>query len=74
MNIEKLKIGIIGLGYVGLPIAVEFGKKVPTVGFDINEKRIKSLASGKDYILEVPEEELQHASKLRYTNQRVRRM
>ncbi len=74
MNIEKLKIGIIGLGYVGLPIAVEFGKKVPTVGFDINEKRVKSLASGKDYTLEVSEEELQHASKLRYTNQRVRRM
>ncbi|HHT7764637.1 Vi polysaccharide biosynthesis UDP-N-acetylglucosamine C-6 dehydrogenase TviB [Pasteurella multocida] len=69
MNIEKLKIGIIGLGYVGLPIAVEFGKKVPTVGFDINEKRVKSLASGKDYTLEVSEEELQHASKLRYTNQ-----
>lgn len=68
MNIEKLKIGIIGLGYVGLPIAVEFGKKVPTVGFDINEKRVKSLASGKDYTLEVSEEELQHASKLRYTN------
>ncbi len=74
MNIEKLKIGIIGLGYVGLPIAVEFGKKVPTVGFDINEKRVKSLASGKDYTLEVSGEELQHASKLRYTNQRVRRM
>ncbi|HII3778858.1 TPA: hypothetical protein ACY37S_001954 [Pasteurella multocida] len=55
MNIEKLKIGIIGLGYVGLPIAVEFGKKVPTVGFDINEKRVKSLASGKDYTLEVSE-------------------
>nr|WP_196768136.1 hypothetical protein [Pasteurella multocida] len=69
MNIEKLKIGIIGLGYVGLPIAVEFGKKVPTVGFDINEKRVKSLASGKDYTLEVSGEELQHASKLRYTNQ-----
>lgn len=69
MNLHKLKIGIIGLGYVGLPLAVEFGKKLPTVGFDINAKRVKSLAAGKDYTLEVSEEELQQAMQLRYTGQ-----
>ncbi|MGC6406886.1 Vi polysaccharide biosynthesis UDP-N-acetylglucosamine C-6 dehydrogenase TviB [Bisgaard Taxon 45] len=69
MNLHKLKIGIIGLGYVGLPLAVEFGKKLPTVGFDINAKRVKSLAAGKDYTLEVSEEELQQAVQLRYTGQ-----
>ncbi|MFH4126415.1 Vi polysaccharide biosynthesis UDP-N-acetylglucosamine C-6 dehydrogenase TviB, partial [Acinetobacter baumannii] len=43
MQIAKLKIAIIGLGYVGLPLAVEFGKKVPGVGFDIYQKRIDEL-------------------------------
>lgn len=43
-NLENYKIGIIGLGYVGLPLAVEFGKKIKTLGFDINEKRIKEGA------------------------------
>jgi len=42
------RIGVIGLGYVGLPLAVEFGKKYPTVGFDINEKRIGELRSAFD--------------------------
>ncbi|MGC6378318.1 Vi polysaccharide biosynthesis UDP-N-acetylglucosamine C-6 dehydrogenase TviB, partial [Bisgaard Taxon 45] len=69
MNLNKLKIGIIGLGYVGLPLAVEFGKKLPTVGFDINAKRVNSLAAGKDYTLEVSEEELQQAMQLRYSGQ-----
>ena len=43
MNIEKVKIAIIGQGYVGLPLAIEFGKKFPTVGFDINKNRIDEL-------------------------------
>lgn len=51
-NIE-LKIGVIGLGYVGLPLAVEFGKKYPTVGFDINQRRIDELNRGIDRTLEV---------------------
>jgi UDP-N-acetyl-D-galactosamine dehydrogenase len=46
MNLSKNKIAIIGLGYVGLPLAVEFGKKYSTLGFDINVNRIKDLKSG----------------------------
>ena len=54
MNIEKnLKIGIIGLGYVGLPLAVEFAKKFPVIGFDINQKRVQELEDGVDNTLEV---------------------
>lgn len=53
------KIAVIGLGYVGLPLAVEFAKKFPVVGFDINEKRIKELQSGRDNTLEVEDEDLQ---------------
>ena len=56
MNISQ--IAIIGLGYVGLPLAVEFGKKYKTIGFDINLERIKSLAGGIDETLEVSEDNL----------------
>jgi UDP-N-acetyl-D-galactosamine dehydrogenase len=58
LNKEK-KIGVVGLGYVGLPLAVEFGKKYPTVGFDINEERVEKLNSGTDATLEVEDELLQ---------------
>jgi UDP-N-acetyl-D-glucosamine/UDP-N-acetyl-D-galactosamine dehydrogenase len=61
------KIAIIGLGYVGLPLAVEFGKKIEAIGFDINEARIEELKQGKDSTLEVEPEELQQATKLIYT-------
>ena len=61
------KIAIIGLGYVGLPLAVEFGKKTEVVGFDINKSRIAELQSGKDRTLEVTEDELKEATKLSYT-------
>lgn len=64
---EPVRIGIIGLGYVGLPLAVEFGKKFPTVGFDINQARIDELASGKDHTLECSPEELASSSKLTFT-------
>ncbi|WP_075352672.1 nucleotide sugar dehydrogenase [Algoriphagus marinus] len=57
---NQVKIGIIGLGYVGLPLAVEFAKKFPVIGFDIDQKRIADLKSGKDYTLEV-EDELLHS-------------
>ena len=60
-------LGVIGLGYVGLPLAVEFGKKYKVIGFDINEKRIKELESGKDKTLEVSREELANAKKLSFT-------
>lgn len=62
-------IGIIGLGYVGLPLAVEFGKKFPTWGFDINETRIRELLSGTDSTMEVTLEELQQSKQLHYTTQ-----
>jgi UDP-N-acetyl-D-galactosamine dehydrogenase len=63
----KNKIAIIGLGYVGLPLAVEFGKKYPTTGFDINGPRIAALISGHDSTLEVDEAELKEATQLNYT-------
>jgi len=67
MNLKNAKIGIIGLGYVGLPLAVEFGKKFPTVGFDINQERVDELSSGKDHTLECSAEELKEAGKLVYS-------
>lgn len=64
---DVVKIAIIGLGYVGLPLAVEFGKKFATLGFDINKARINELKSGQDHTLEVSPEELAEASKLTYS-------
>jgi len=61
------KIGVIGPGYVGLPIAVEFGKKIEVVDFDINQSRIAALKSGKDSTLEVSENEFKEATNLSYT-------
>lgn len=62
------KIAVIGLGYVGLPLAVEFGKKQPVVGFDINRSRVDELLSGKDSTLEVSPEELTKASLLKFSS------
>jgi UDP-N-acetyl-D-galactosamine dehydrogenase len=62
-------IAIIGLGYVGLPLAVEFGKHYPTIGFDINQRRIDELKQGKDSTLEVSEQELGEAHQLSYSSQ-----
>lgn len=59
--LADVKLGVIGLGYVGLPLAVEFGKKYLTVGFDINVDRIAELAAGRDSTLEVDSEELHDA-------------
>jgi UDP-N-acetyl-D-glucosamine/UDP-N-acetyl-D-galactosamine dehydrogenase len=61
------RVGIVGLGYVGLPLAVEFGRKLPTVGFDINAARIEALRGGRDHTLEVSPEELAQSEKLRYS-------
>lgn len=69
MKLDNLNIGIIGLGYVGLPLAVEFGKKFNTVGFDINQKRVAELRSGVDLTLECSEDELRSAPLLSYTHQ-----
>ncbi|MRI59331.1 MAG: Vi polysaccharide biosynthesis UDP-N-acetylglucosamine C-6 dehydrogenase TviB, partial [Epsilonproteobacteria bacterium] len=62
-----MRLAIIGLGYVGLPLAVEFGKKYETIGFDINATRIEELKRGIDRTLEVSEEELQEATRLSFT-------
>ncbi len=69
LRVDEARIGIIGLGYVGLPLAVEFGKALPTVGYDINQHRIDELRKGKDSTLEVNSEELAAASQLSYASE-----
>ena len=71
MNSSESVIAIIGLGYVGLPLAVEFGKKYPTLGFDINQKRIHELAAFSDHTLEVESSEIQAATHLRFSSDRA---
>ncbi len=66
-SLDETKIAIIGLGYVGLPLAAEFGRKFPVLGFDINQSRINALNKGIDSTLEVSSEELGQASKLTYS-------
>jgi UDP-N-acetyl-D-galactosamine dehydrogenase len=67
VQLDNVKIGIIGLGYVGLPLAVEFGKQYQTVGFDVNLCRVKELIRGHDFTLEVSPEELASSSYIRYS-------
>src|ERR1039458_1559810 len=66
-NLRKCHVGIVGLGYVGLPLAVEFGKQFETVGFDINPERIRELKAGRDSTREASPEELRSASRLQFT-------
>jgi UDP-N-acetyl-D-galactosamine dehydrogenase len=56
MNKSEIKIAIIGLGYVGLPLAVEFAKKYKVIGFDINQNRIEELEKNNDSTLEIKDE------------------
>jgi UDP-N-acetyl-D-galactosamine dehydrogenase len=67
VNLSNVRIGIVGLGYVGLPLAVEFGKQFEVIGFDIHQARIDELKTGHDHTLEVSDEELKEATKLSYT-------
>ena len=67
MNFKKTRIALIGLGYVGLPLAVAFGKKFKVVGFDINQNRINELKNGIDSTLETTSQELKDAVHLSYT-------
>ena len=67
-DINNLRIGIVGLGYVGLPLAVEFGKKYPTVGFDIKTDRVAELEGGTDSTLECSSEELAEATQLSFAS------
>lgn len=68
MNFEDKKIAVVGLGYVGLPLAVEFGKIRKTLGFDIDEKRINELKDGFDSTLEVSKEDFKKSSNLNLTS------
>jgi len=67
LSLQEVKLAIIGLGYVGLPLAVEFGKRRSVVGFDINQQRIDALKAGHDVTLEVSDDELREASQLAYS-------
>jgi UDP-N-acetyl-D-galactosamine dehydrogenase len=66
---REARLAIIGLGYVGLPLAVEFGKKFDVIGFDINTPRIEALKAGRDATLEVSDEDLREATRLGFTTQ-----
>ncbi|SAI69785.1 polysaccharide biosynthesis protein [Bordetella ansorpii] len=70
LRIQDVKLAVVGLGYVGLPLAVEFGKKRSVIGFDINTRRIDALKSGHDHTLEVEDAELASAKHLSYSAQR----
>ena len=67
MNINKVNIAVIGQGYVGLPLAIEFGKKYPTIGFDINQARIDELIKGIDHTNEATPEQLRSAAQLTFS-------
>ena len=69
LTVNEARLGIIGLGYVGLPLAVEFGKVLPTVGYDINQRRIDELNKGIDRTLEVDSEELATATQLSFASE-----
>jgi len=67
LRTQDVKLAVVGLGYVGLPLAVEFGKKRSVIGFDINTRRIEELQRGHDHTLEVDDKELAEAAQLSYT-------
>jgi UDP-N-acetyl-D-galactosamine dehydrogenase len=67
MNINKVNIAVIGQGYVGLPLAIEFEKKYPTIGFDINQARIDELKKGIDHTNEAKPEQLRSADQLTFS-------
>jgi UDP-N-acetyl-D-galactosamine dehydrogenase len=69
MNIDTIRIGVIGLGYVGLPLAVEFGRVAPVVGFDIDKNRIDELKCGKDVTFETSTEDLESSKFLFFTSE-----
>ena len=67
-KINQLKIAIIGLGYVGLPLALEFAKKKIVIGFDVEKKRIKQLKVGFDKNFETTKKEIKKIKKIKFTN------
>ena len=68
MRIEENRISIIGLGYVGLPLAVEFGKTFKVIGYDINEDRVKELIAGHDSTLEINSKQLLDSKGLSFSH------
>ena len=69
MNLSTARLAVVGLGYVGLPLAVEFGKHRPVLGFDINPARVAELQGGHDHTLECSPEQLKAARHLHYSHQ-----
>jgi UDP-N-acetyl-D-galactosamine dehydrogenase len=69
LRLRNCRIGVVGLGYVGLPLAVEFGKHFETIGFDVNPQRVAQLRKGRDATLEVSPEELRAAQRLTFTTE-----
>ncbi len=67
LSLRKCRVAVVGLGYVGLPLAVEFGKHFDTIGFDVNPTRIKQLCAGRDVTLEVTSRELASSKRLKFT-------
>ena len=70
LSLDDLRIGVIGLGYVGLPLAVHLGRRFPVLGFDINSQRVTELERGHDRTRECTEEDFREAKKLRFTGSR----
>ena len=69
LNLRKCRVAVVGLGYVGLPLAVEFGKRFETIGFDVKPERVAQLRTGRDTTLEVTREELKSARQLTFTTE-----
>src|SRR6201998_372288 len=69
LKLRKCRIGVVGLGYVGLPLAVEFGKHFDTIGFDVNPARVAQLQRGRDVTLEATRAELKSANRLSFTTE-----
>ncbi len=68
LTLRNLRIGVVGLGYVGLPLAVEFGKRFRTTGYDLKVARVADLSEGRDSTLEVTKDELKAANRLEFTS------
>ena len=73
MNLNELNIAVVGQGYVGLPLAIEFGKKYTTKGFDINEERINDLIKGIDNTHEATTEQIKSANLLTFSSNNAKR-
>src|SRR5688572_29187960 len=67
-SLQTVRVGVVGLGYVGLPLAVAFGRRYDTVGFDINARRVTELREGRDSTLEVEPADLAEARRLHCSN------